>query len=181
MAKAMYQNRGEGGSGGGKGKKTSTAAAEARQLKLSPRIENRRAHHDYHVLEKWEAGISLVGSEVKSMRLGRVQLAGSFAILRDGKITLMGCHIEEYEQANQFNHDPTRNRSLLLHRREILRISHHMAKQPGTTLIPLAIYFQRGYAKVLLALAVGKAQFDKRQDIKKRDAQRAMDRAIRRR
>ena len=175
MAKVLYNNTGEKSGKGGK------ASAANREQKLSPRIENRRAHHDYHILEKWEAGISLVGSEVKSVRLGRVQLAGSFAIIRQGKVTLMGCHIEEYEQANQFNHDPTRNRTLLLHKREILRISLHMAKQPGTTLIPLAIYFHRGFAKVLLALAVGKAQFDKRQDIKKREAQRSMDRAIRRR
>ncbi len=165
----------------GKGKPKPSAAGAARKNALSPRIENRRAHHDYHVLEKWEAGIALVGSEVKSARQGRVQLAGSFAIVRGGKVTLMGCHIEEYEQANQFNHDPTRNRSLLLHKREILRIAQHMAKQPGTTLIPLAIYFQRGYAKVLLALAIGKAKFDKRQDIKQREAKRAMDRALKRR
>jgi SsrA-binding protein len=145
------------------------------------RIENRRARHDYHVLETWEAGLALLGSEVKSLRLGRAQLAGAFAILRPGRVLLLGCHIEEYVQANQLNHDPTRSRALLLHRREIRRIAQALAKQPGATLIPLAIYFKRGYAKVELALAIGKAKFDKRQALQQREAARQMQRALRRR
>ena len=147
----------------------------------APRIENRRAHFDYAILEKVEAGIALVGSEVKSVRQGKVQLAGAFAIIRNGRVFLMGCHIDTYEQANQFNHDPTRQRQLLLHRREIRRLQQQLAKQPGCTLIPLDLFFKRGYAKISLALAKGKAKYDKRQDIKKRDAQRDMQRAVRRR
>jgi SsrA-binding protein len=147
----------------------------------APHIVNRRAHFDYAVLEKLEAGIALVGSEVKSVRQGKVQLAGAFAIIRNGRIFLMGCHIETYEQANQFNHDPTRQRPLLLHKREIRRLQQELAKQPGCTLIPLDLFFKRGYAKITLALAKGKAKYDKRQAIKKRDAQRDMQRAVRRR
>jgi SsrA-binding protein len=159
--------------------KKNAAAAEGKPH--APRIENRRAHFDYAVLEKVEAGISLVGSEVKSVRLGKVQLAGAFAIIRNGRVFLMGCHIDTYEQANQFNHDPTRQRQLLLHKREIRRLQQELAKQPGCTLIPLDLFFKRGYAKISLALAKGKAKYDKRQAIKKRDAQRDMQRAVRRR
>ena len=146
----------------------------------APRIENRRAYHDYEILEKVEAGMALVGSEVKSVRLGRVQLAGAFALIRGSRVLLMGCHIDPYEQANQFNHDPTRSRLLLLHKREIRRLRQHLSKQTGATLIPLEIYFKRGYAKLLLGLARGKAKYDKRQAIKERDAQRQMQRAVKR-
>lgn len=156
-------------------------ADDAAHSAHAPRIENRRARFDYAVLEKVEAGIALVGSEVKSVRQGKVQLAGAFAIIRNGRAFLMGCHIETYEQANQFNHDPTRQRQLLLHKREIRRLQQELAKQPGCTLIPLELYFKRGYVKISLALAKGKAKYDKRQDLKKRDAQRAMQRATRRR
>jgi len=145
-----------------------------------PRVENRRAYHDYEILEKVEAGIALVGSEVKSVRLGRVQLAGAFALIRGSRVLLMGCHIDPYEQANQFNHDPTRSRVLLLHKREIRRLQQHLSKQTGSTLIPLEIYFKRGYAKLSLGLARGKAKYDKRQAIKERDAQRQMQRAVKR-
>ncbi|HTV49100.1 MAG TPA: SsrA-binding protein, partial [Phycisphaerae bacterium] len=92
----------------------------------------------------------------------------------------MGCHIDPYEQANQFNHDPTRSRVLLLHKREIRRLQQHLSKQTGSTLIPLEIYFKRGYAKLSLGLARGKAKYDKRQAIKERDAQRQMQRAVKR-
>lgn len=148
--------------------------------KLSPRIDNRRARFDYEVIDTVEAGMSLLGSEVKSLRHGRAQLAGSFALIRGRQVVLVGCHIEEYEQANRMNHDPTRWRNLLLHRREIRRLSQQIAKQPGLTLVPLEIYFKHGFAKVKLAVARGKTQFDKRQDIKDRDARRQMDRATRR-
>lgn len=146
-----------------------------------PHIENRRAYHDYFILDKFEAGVALVGSEVKSLRQGGAQLAGSFAMIRNGQIFLMGCHIKEYEQANQFNHDPTRVRTLLLHRREIRRLEQRMAKEEGTTLVPLTIYFKRGFAKVSLGLAKGKAKYDKREAIKARDAAMQMRRAMRRR
>lgn len=148
--------------------------------KHSPRIHNRRAFFDYHVLDKVEAGLELVGSEVKSVRLGHVQLAQAFARIRNGEVVLLGCHIDEYEEANRLNHDPIRQRRLLLHRREIRRLIQRLQKEPGTTLVPLEIYFKRGYAKVLLALAKGKAQFDKRQAIKEREDRRNMDKALRR-
>ena len=159
--------------------KPSPAKASAKTH--APHIENRRAYHDYFILDKFEAGLALVGSEVKSLRQGGAQLAGSFAIIRNGQVLLMGCHIQEYEQANQFNHDPTRQRKLLLHKREIRRLQQELAKQPGCTLIPLDLFFKHGYAKISLALAKGKAKYDKRQAIKKRDAQRDMQRAVRRR
>jgi SsrA-binding protein len=146
----------------------------------APRIQNRRAYHDYTILEKVEAGMALVGSEVKSVRLGRVQLSGAFALIRGSRVMLLGCHIDPYEQANQFNHDPTRSRILLLHKREIRRLQQHLSKQTGATLIPLEIYFKHGYAKLSLGLAQGKAKYDKRQAIKERDAQRQMQRAVKR-
>ena len=158
--------------------------------KLAPRIYNRRASFDYFVIDRIECGIELVGSEVKSVRQGKVQLAQSFARIRNGQVVLMGCHIEEYVEANQLNHDPTRNRRLLLHRREIRRLDQRMKKETGgsgnnsgggITLVPLEIYFRRGYAKVLLGMARGKKFFDKRQSIKERDDKRSMEKALRRR
>jgi SsrA-binding protein len=148
--------------------------------KLSPRIQNRRAFYDYFILDKIECGIELVGSEVKSVRQGKVQLGQSFAQIRSGAVTLMGCHIEEYTEANKLNHDPTRTRRLLLHRREIRKLETRIAKENGATLIPLEIYFKRGYAKVLLGVAKGKKQFDKRAAIKERDDKRSMQKALRR-
>ena len=158
-----------------------TAAQRQADAAQSPRIDNRRAHHDYLIFDKVEAGIALLGSEVKSVRLGRVQLAGAFAIIRNGQIYLVGAHIEEYEKANQFNHDPTRTRPLLLHRREIRKLEQRMAKEQGSTLIPLEFHFKRGYVKVVLAVAKGKSKFDKRQALKERDAKRDMQRALHRR
>jgi SsrA-binding protein len=149
--------------------------------KLAPRIQNRRAHFDYHIMDKVEAGIQLVGSEVKSVRQGKVQLAQSFARIRGSEVQLLGCHIEEYIEANRLNHDPTRNRKLLLHQREIRRLTQRLQKDPGSTLIPLEIYFRRGYAKVLLGIAVGKKQFDKRAAIREREDKRNMEKALRRR
>ncbi|HEY4328981.1 MAG TPA: SsrA-binding protein SmpB [Phycisphaerae bacterium] len=155
--------------------------------KLAPRIANRRAHYDYFVLDKIECGIALVGSEVKSVRQGRVQLGQSFAKIRDGQVYLMACHIEEYVEANQLNHDPTRTRRLLLHRREIRRLMQRMQKEGsggsggGITLVPLEMYFRRGYVKVLLGIAKGKKMFDKRQTLKDRDDKRNMEKALRHR
>jgi SsrA-binding protein len=156
-------------------------AAAAKRSKLEPRISNRRALFDFFVIEKVECGIELVGSEVKSIRLGKVQLGQSFARIRNGQVQLHGCHIDEYVQANAFNHDPTRTRRLLLHRREIRKLEHRLQKERGTTLIPLEIYFKRGFAKVRLGLAKGKKVFDKRAAIKERDDKRNMEKATRRR
>jgi len=149
--------------------------------KLMPRIHNRRAHFDYHILDTIEAGLALVGSEVKSVRKGHVQLAQSFARIRGSQVFMYGCHIDEYEESNQFNHDPTRTRALLMHSREIRRLTQRMQKEAGSTLIPLEIYFRRGFAKVLLGLAQGKTKFDKRASIKERDDKRSMAKAMRRR
>src|ERR1035437_3824913 len=121
--------------GGGEEKKA--ASGDKKKLGPPPRIQNRRAYYDYHILDKVECGIELVGSEVKSVRQAKVQLAQSFAQIRNNQVTLFGCHIEEYVEANQLNHDPTRNRRLLLHRREIRRLAQRMQKEQGATLIPL--------------------------------------------
>jgi SsrA-binding protein len=165
--------------------------------KLAPRISNRRAAFDYFIIDRIECGIALVGSEVKSLRQGKVQLGQSFARIRDGQVFLLGCHIDEYTEANKLNHDPTRTRRLLLHRREIRRLTQRLQKESGggkaggtgggggkgggATLIPLEMYFRRGYAKVLLGVAKGKRTFDKRQSIKEREDQRNMEKALRRR
>lgn len=156
------------------------SSASSEQDKNAPHIHNRRATFDYHILEKFEAGIALVGSEVKSIRLGRVQLGQAFAVLRGGEAFLLGCHIDEYEQANKYNHDPTRTRKLLLHRRELLRLGQRLQADKGLTLICLDMYFKRGNIKVCLAVCKGKTKGDKREAIKERDVKREMQRAVRR-
>lgn len=148
--------------------------------KLAPRIQNRRAHFDYFILDKIECGIALVGSEVKSVRKGHVQLAQAFARIRNGEVWLFGCHVDEYVESNQFNHDPTRTRKLLLHKREIRRLQQRLQKEQSATLVPLEIYFKRGYVKLLLGIGKGKKAFDKRAAIKDRDDKRNMDKALRR-
>src|SRR2546423_14538395 len=147
---------------------------------VNPIAENRRARHDYHLLERFEAGLQLTGTEVKSLRDGRVTLAQAYADVRDGEVWLVGAHIDEYAQGNVANHEPERDRKLLLHRREIE--SPIGAVQPkGLTLVPTRLYFKDGRAKLELALARGQEQRDKRRDIAKRDAQRDIERALRRR
>ena len=142
--------------------------------------DNRRARHDYHLLERFEAGIQLTGTEVKSLRDGRVTLAQSYADVRDGEVWLVGAHIDEYAQGNVANHEPERDRKLLLHRREIDSLIGAV-QQRGLTLVPTRLYFKNGRAKLELALARGKERRDKRRDIAKRDAQRDIERALRRR
>ncbi len=163
------------------GGKAPAPVPKKRNAPVTPKIHNRRAHFDYHILDKIECGIELVGSEVKSVRRGHVQLAQSFARIQNGQVFLYGCHIDEYVEANQFNHDATRTRRLLLHRREIRRLTQRLQKEQGATLIPLEMYFTRGFAKVLLGVAKGKKAFDKRQAIKEREDRRNMDKALRRR
>lgn len=144
------------------------------------RILNKKARHDYHVLETVEAGISLTGSEVKSLRAGQAQLTDSFVRIENGQAALINAQIDRYPPATDRNHEPNRKRRLLLHKRELRKLEAQLA-QKGHTLVPLAIYFNsRGLAKVELALATGKREFDKREDLKKRDHQREMDRAMRR-
>jgi len=142
--------------------------------------ENRRARHQYHILDTLECGIVLVGSEVKTLREGRVSLEEAYARVKDGEVWLVGCDIPEYPQASRFNHPPRRPRKLLLHRREIKRFACR-AFERGLTLVPLKLYFKSGRAKVLLGLCRGKQLHDKRESMKKAQAQREIQRAMRRR
>jgi SsrA-binding protein len=146
------------------------------QTNFSPRIVNRRAMHEYTILAKIECGMALQGSEVKSLRQGKAQLQEAFARVEKGELILHNCHIDPYDKATiAWNHDPRRPRKLLAHRREIKKLEGEL-KEKGSTLIPLAIYFQSGRAKLELAVARGKQHFDKRQAIKKKE----MDRQLRR-
>jgi SsrA-binding protein len=142
--------------------------------------ENRKARHEYHLLERHEAGLVLTGSEVKSLREGRAQLQRAFADLRDGELWLVGVHISAYEQAGIENHDPDRDRKLLLHRRELDSLRGKIVER-GFTLVPTRLYFKNGRAKVELALAKGKDVRDRRREISKRDADRQIERALKQR
>lgn len=140
--------------------------------------ENRKAYHDYHILEKYEAGIALKGTEVKSIRLGRVNLRDSFARIENGELWLYNMHISPYEQGNRFNHEPKRPRKLLMHKREIMRL-FGKTREKGLTLVPLKLYFKGNYAKIELGLAKGKKIYDKREEMAKRDAAREIEKALR--
>lgn len=139
---------------------------------------NRRARHDYAIIDTFEAGLVLSGTEVKSLREGKANLSDAYGIVRDGEIFLINLHISVYERASYNNHEPTRTRKLLLHKREIGRLIGAIERQ-GLTLIPLELYFKRGIAKVAIALGKGKKQHDKREDAKARDADREIARAVR--
>jgi SsrA-binding protein len=141
---------------------------------------NRRALHEYHIENTYEAGLVLTGTEVKSLRLGRASLVDGFAQISDGEAWLHNVHIPEYVQGTWTNHTPRRIRKLLLHRSEIDQLTSKTQEQ-GLTLVPLQLYFKDGNVKVEIALARGKRTYDKRQDLAKRDAAREMDRALRRR
>lgn len=140
---------------------------------------NRRARHDYFIEDTYEAGIALIGTEVKSLRMGRMSLGDSYAEVSGGEVFLRNAHIDVYEPASRFNHDPLRPRRLLLHKAEIRKIAAKVA-QRGYTLVPLSIYFKGGRAKVELALAKGRKTYDKRQALKERDISREVDRSLRR-
>ncbi len=140
--------------------------------------QNRRASHDYFILETVEAGLVLAGTEVKSLRHGRASLAEAYAMVENGEAWVLQLHIPPYEQGNRWNLEPTRRRKLLLHRTEIARLQKAVA-QKGQAIIPLKLYFSRGYAKLLLGVGKGKKTHDKRQSIAERDAQREMLRARR--
>ena len=139
--------------------------------------KNSKAYHDYFIEDKYEAGIELAGTEVKSIRLGHVNLKDSFCVVKDGEMSVIGMHISPYEKGNIFNKDPMRQRRLLMHKREILRLFARI-KQDGYSLIPLSIYFRGPRVKLELGLAKGKKLYDKRDAVAKRDAKREMDRAI---
>lgn len=141
---------------------------------------NRKARHLYQVLETLEAGLVLRGTEVKSLREGKASLGDAYAVIENGEAWLVNLHISPYEQGNQFNHEPLRRRKLLVHRRDLRRLTGK-TQEKGLTLVPLRLYFKEGWAKVELALARGKKTHDKREDIAKRDAERDMARAMSRR
>ncbi|QUL99461.1 MAG: SsrA-binding protein SmpB [Candidatus Fermentithermobacillus carboniphilus] len=141
-------------------------------------VQNRKARHEYFIEETIEAGIALIGTEVKSLRMGRASLQDSYAEVVGGEVFLRNAHIDQYEPASRFNHDPLRPRRLLLHKSEIRRLASRVAER-GYTLIPLSIYFRDGKAKVDLALARGKKSYDKREAIRDRDVRREMERIAR--
>lgn len=142
-----------------------------------PKIENRKARHDFHIDETIEAGISLKGTEVKSLRAGKASLNEAFAYILRGEVWLKNMYIKPYEFGTTENHDERRDRKLLLKKREIHEIDK-ASNQKGFTIVPLKLYFKRGYAKVLIGLGRGKKQYDKREDIKKKDVKRELDRKV---
>jgi SsrA-binding protein len=156
----------------------SAKAAEGDGTKLI--TSNRRARHDYHILETFEAGLVLTGTEVKSLRQGKASLQEAYARIDGDEMFLIGAHIPEYAQGNRANHVPTRPRKLLLHRREIERL-RGKTQEKGLTVVPLRLYWKRGMCKLLIGLARGKREYDRREDVAKREAQREMDRALSRR
>ena len=141
---------------------------------------NRKAHHDFFIEEAYEAGIALTGTEIKSVRAGAVNLRDSYATVQEGELLLHNVHISPYEQGNRFNVDPYRTRKLLMHRKEINRLMGRV-KEKGLTIVPLKLYLKKNRAKVEIALVKGKHQYDKRDSISKRDANREMQRALRER
>lgn len=134
-------------------------------------IHNKKAKFDYEIIDTYEAGIALTGTEIKSVRLGKAQLRDSYAVIRNGEVYLLNMHISHYEQGNIFNHDETRTRKLLLHKKEILKLRDRVEVE-GLTLIPIKLYFKGNKAKILIGVARGKKSYDKRESIKKRDIDR---------
>ncbi len=139
--------------------------------------QNKKARHDYFVEETYEAGMVLQGTEIKSMRAGRMNLKDSFARIKDGEMYLHNAHISEYEQGNRYNHEPERARKLLLHKKQINQLIG-LTKQQGYSLVPLKVYIKNGFAKILIGLAKGKKSYDKRETLKRKDAKREVDRAL---
>ena len=152
-----------------------SAVAESKGIKIV--AKNSKAHHDYFIEEKYEAGIELAGTEVKSIRQGHVNLKDSFCIVKDGQMSVIGMHISPYEKGNIFNKDPLRQRRLLMHKREILKLFGRI-KQDGYSLIPLSIYLRGPRVKLEIGLAKGKKLYDKRETAARKDAKREMDRAM---
>ncbi len=139
--------------------------------------QNKKANHDYFIEKTFEAGMVLQGTEIKSIRAGRVQLKDSFVLVRNGEAWIHNMHISPYEQGNRFNHDPLRVRKLLLHKKEIAELAGAV-KRDGYTIVPLKIYIKDGYAKLLIGLGKGKKKYDKRADERKKEAKREMERAL---
>lgn len=141
--------------------------------------KNKKAYFDFHIFDKYEAGIVLTGTEIKSIRKNTVNLKDSFVRIENGEVFLYNCHISPFEHGNRYNHDPLRTRKLLLNRKEILKIDSKV-KKDGYTIVPLEIFIFKGFAKVEIALAKGKKLHDKREDIAKKDQKREMDRLMKR-
>jgi SsrA-binding protein len=140
--------------------------------------QNRKARHDYHIHDTYEAGIVLSGTEVKSLREGRANLTDAFATVDEGEVWLRSAHIPEYSHGTWTNHTARRTRKLLLNRKEITRIERDLGTSGGSTLVPLALYFSDGYAKVEIAVATGKREYDKRQSLSERESRREAERAL---
>ncbi|MBQ7314532.1 MAG: SsrA-binding protein SmpB [Clostridia bacterium] len=149
--------------------------ADTHQEKNRVLAENRKAHHDYFIEDTYEAGIALFGTEVKSLRAGRANLKDAYCDIRDGEVFALGVHISPYEQGNIFNRDPLREKKLLLHKREIMKLVGLVTRE-GYTLIPLKLYLKGKHVKMLLGLCRGKKQYDKRDDIARREADRTIER-----
>jgi SsrA-binding protein len=140
--------------------------------------QNRKAHHDYFIEDIYEAGMVLTGTEIKSIRNGKMQLKDSFAKITNGEVFLWNAHIAPFEQGNRYNHEPERTRKLLLHKKEINKLIGAL-KESGYSLIPLKVYLKDGFAKIEIALVKGKKNYDKRETLKRKDAQRSIERALR--
>ncbi|MBM6863447.1 MULTISPECIES: SsrA-binding protein SmpB [Ligilactobacillus] len=147
------------------------------KTKDAPLAQNKKARHDYQILETLEAGLVLTGTEIKSVRERRINLKDGFAQIHNGEAWLMNVHISEYTQGNRFNHDPLRARKLLLHKKEIQKLTGQTSEK-GITIVPLKVYLKHGFAKVLLGIAKGKHDYDKRETIKKRDQEREIRRTL---
>ena len=160
--------------------KTAKSAARADKARGAdgPIARHKRARFDYHILDSWEAGLVLTGTEVKALRAGKATMGDAYGVVKDGEVFLLNLHIAQYEQGNVFNHEPTRTRKLLLHRKEIERLIGAVQRE-GLTLVPLDLYFKDGRVKVTIALGKGKQLHDKREDLRKKDDEREMARAVR--
>lgn len=145
--------------------------------KQRPLAQNKKARHDYNILETVEAGIVLTGTEIKSVREGRVTLKDGFAQIKNDEAWLENVHISEYTAGNRFNHDPLRRRKLLLHKKQIVQLGQKNSAK-GVTLVPLKVYLKNGFAKVLIGVATGKHEYDKRETIKRRDQEREIQRTL---
>ncbi|KRN91508.1 SsrA-binding protein [Pediococcus acidilactici] len=154
--------------------------AKKPQVKDQALAQNKKARHDYSILSTMEAGIALTGTEIKSVRERRITLRDGFVQIRHGEAILVNVQISEYLQGNQFNHDPLRNRKLLLHKKEIQKLQE-ASQNKGITIVPLKVYLKHGFAKVLIGVAKGKHEYDKRETLKKRDQQREIERALKNR
>lgn len=142
-----------------------------------PLAQNRKAGHDYSIIDTIEAGVVLTGTEIKSIRNRRINLKDGFAQVRNGEVWLMNVHISSYDQGNQFNHDPLRKRKLLLHKKQIQRLMNESSNK-GITIVPLKVYLKGGFAKVLLGIGKGKRAYDKRESIKRKDQERQIQRTL---